>query len=129
MSDIQRDEDMRQLLSSFKQKEEDMWQLISDCQRKDDMIMSLVVSLKDQMTVLCLAAKSKLEYDGHIVQPERVAQWSVKLQSGTSTDQRPEMAKRSEVLMASGKDIHQNSEKAFRCQRRNSMLQELLRHR
>ena len=39
-----------------------MWQLISDRQRKD------------QMTVLCLAAKSKLEYDGHIVQPERVAQ-------------------------------------------------------
>ena len=35
----------------------------------------------------------------------------MKLQSGTSTDQRPEMAKRSEeVLMASGKDIHQNSE-------------------
>ena len=58
--EIQRDEDMRHLLSSYKQKDDDMRQLISDCQRKDEMTMSLVASLKDQMTVLGSATKAKL---------------------------------------------------------------------
>ena len=52
ISEIQRDEAMRHILSTYKQKDEDMRQLISDCQRKDEIIMSLVASLKDQMTVL-----------------------------------------------------------------------------
>ena len=47
----------------MKQKDEDVRQLISQCQRKDEMIMSLVSSLKDLMTVLGLVAKAKLEYD------------------------------------------------------------------
>ena len=40
-----------------------------------------------------------------------MAQWSKKFPSGSSTEHRPEMAKRSEeVLMARGKGPHQNSE-------------------
>ena len=113
MSEIQRDEDMRHLSSSYKQKDEAMRQLISYCQRKDEMIMSLVASLKDQMTVLGLAAKSKLAYDEHSVESERLAPWSEKLPSSTCTsiEQRPEMAKRSEVvLFGSGKKVLQNSD-------------------
>ena len=75
------------------------------------MIMSLVASFKDQMTVLGPAAKAKLEYDEHTVQPERLAHWSEKLPSSISTEQRPEMAKRSEeVLVGSGKNVLQNSD-------------------
>ena len=111
ISEIQRDEDMRHLLSSYKQKDDDMRQLISDCQRKDEMIMSLVASLKDQMTVLGSAAKAKLVYDEHTVQPERLSHCSEKLPSSTSTEQRPEMAKRSEeVLVCSGKNVLRNSD-------------------
>ena len=66
----QKDEDMRKLIVEcqrrdyiMRQKDENVRQLLSECQRKDEMIMSLVFSLKDQMTILGLAAKSKLDYD------------------------------------------------------------------
>ena len=85
----QKDNDIRKLIAecqrrddtkhTMRQKDEDVRQLISECQRKDEMIMSLVSSLKDQMTVLGLAAKSKLEYDEGSLEPERVAQWSFRL--------------------------------------------------
>ena len=77
--------------------------------QKDGMMKSFVSSLKDQMTVLGLA-RQKLAYIESSLEPERAAQWSRKFPPSTSTEQRPEMAKRSEeVAMANGRDPHQNS--------------------
>ena len=81
-----------------------MRQLVSEWQRKDYMILSLLSSLKDQMTVLGLA-KPKLEYFDSSFEPERAVHWSMKFPSGSSTEHRPGMTRRSEeVPMSKGSD-------------------------
>ena len=62
----------------------------------------------------------------NVVYSIKMALWSKNLPSGTSTEHKPEMAKDLEdVLMASGKSVHQNSTTNQQMPRKKIMRQQL----
>ena len=89
-------------------------------ERRDDHVTCGVLS------VIGMAAKSKLEFDERSLQPERVHEWSPKLPFGAFSEQRSEMTRRSEEeLVDSGRDVRP----ANRCQMKMVIHQQLLRRR
>ena len=114
MSELQKlSNDFRQYRMSEVHRNEEITKLISECrtrdeliQQKDAVIMSLVSSLKEQMSSATSPRVASGEDSKTYLKPVSMAQYPGTLQHGTSTVYRPEMATFSkEASLATGKYV------------------------
>ena len=118
MSELQKlSNEFRQYRMSEVHRNEEITKLISECrtrdefiQQKDAVIMSLVSSLKEQMSSATSPRVASGEDSKTYLKPASMAQYPGMLQHGTSTEYRPEMAKFSkEASLATGKYVDMES--------------------
>ena len=103
MSEVHRNEEITKLISECRTRDE----LI---QQKDAVIMSLVSSLKEQMSSATSPREASGEDSKTYLKPASMAQYPGTLQHGTSTEYRPEMATFSkEASLATGKYVDMES--------------------